>query len=105
MAADQIIAVMGGTGSQGGGVVDALLERGQFGVRVLTRNPQSDKSKALAERDVAAVEADLTRPETLEPAFAGAYGAFIVTNFWDPDTQSNETEQGMAAVRAAKAGW
>ena len=103
MATDQIIAVMGGTGSQGGGVVDALLEREQFGVRVLTRNPQSDKSKALAERGVAAVEADLTRPETLEPAFAGAYGAFIVTNFWDPATQLNETEQGMAAVRAARA--
>ena len=50
MAADQIIAVMGGTGSQGGGVVDALLERGQFGVRVLTRNPQSDKGTTVGAR-------------------------------------------------------
>ena len=81
MAADQIIAVMGGTGAQGGGVVNALLTREQFSVRVLTRNPRSDKSKALAERGVEVVEADLTRPETLEPAFAGAYGVFIVTNF------------------------
>ena len=36
--ANEIIAVMGATGTQGSGVVKELLARGQFGVRVLTRN-------------------------------------------------------------------
>ena len=45
--ANEIIAVMGATGTQGSGVVKELLARGQFGVRVLTRNPNSEKAQAL----------------------------------------------------------
>src|SRR6266852_2690801 len=41
------IAVFGGTGRQGGGVIDALLASGQFSVRVASRNPGSDAAKAL----------------------------------------------------------
>ena len=98
----QIIAVVGGTGAQGGGVVEALLERGRFAIRVLTRNPEGERAKAFAERGVEIVKADLNAPETLSAAFSGAYGAFVVTNFWDPATGGNEYEQGKAAVRAAK---
>ncbi len=98
----QIIAVVGGTGAQGGGVVEALLDRGRFGVRVLTRNPEGERAKALAERGVEVVQADLNAPETLPAAFSGTYGAFVVTNFWDPATGTSEHEQGKAAVRAAK---
>ena len=98
----QIVSVVGGTGLQGGGVVEALLEREQFDVRVLTRNPDSEKAKSLAERGVEIVRADLNAPETLPSAFAGSHGAFVVTNFWDPDTGSNEYEQGKAATIAAK---
>ncbi|MDH5586319.1 MAG: NmrA family NAD(P)-binding protein, partial [Nitrospirota bacterium] len=36
-----LIAVMGATGTQGGGVVEELLARQQFAVRALTRNPHS----------------------------------------------------------------
>ena len=49
------------------------------------------------------VQGDLSKPETLPPAFAGAYGAFVVTNFWDPGTGESETAQGTLAVKAAKA--
>lgn len=97
-----IIAVVGGTGAQGGGVVDALLQRGRFAVRVLTRNPTSDKARGLAERGVEVVAADLNDPATLGAAFAGAHGAFVVTNFWDPGTGASEAEQGRAAVAAAR---
>ena len=45
--AKQLIAVMGATGTQGGGVVDELLARQRFAVRALTRNPNSEKAKAL----------------------------------------------------------
>jgi uncharacterized protein YbjT (DUF2867 family) len=97
-----IIAVFGGTGAQGGGVVNALLERGQFDVRVLTRNPDSDSARALAARGVEVVAADLNDASTLGAAFAGAAGAFVVTNFWDPGTGTSEAIQGAAAVKAAK---
>ena len=47
LMAKQLIAVMGATGTQGGGVVSELLDRQRFAVRVLTRNPNSDKARAL----------------------------------------------------------
>jgi uncharacterized protein YbjT (DUF2867 family) len=68
---------------------------GQFKVRALTRNP--GKHRELAEE---VVKADLDRPETLKAAFAGAYGVFLVTNFWEAGT--DELKQATAAVRAAK---
>ena len=46
--AKSIISVIGGTGLQGGGVVNALLAQGEFKVRVATRNPASDAARALA---------------------------------------------------------
>ncbi len=96
----KLIAVIGATGQQGGGVLRALQARGQFKVRALTRNP--DKHRELAEE---VVEADLDQPETLKAAFEGAHGVFLVTNFdararWEEGT--NELKQATAAVRAAK---
>ncbi len=91
----KLIAVIGATGQQGGGVVRALQASGQFKVRALTRNP--GKHRDLAEE---VVEADLDRPETLKAAFEGAHGVFLVTNFWEQGT--DELKQATAAVRAAK---
>jgi predicted dinucleotide-binding enzyme len=45
----QVVAVLGGTGLQGGGVVDALMGAGRFAVRVASRNPASDAARALAQ--------------------------------------------------------
>jgi uncharacterized protein YbjT (DUF2867 family) len=89
------LAVIGATGQQGGAVVRALQAQGQFKVRALTRNP--GKHRKLADE---VVEADLDRPETLKAAFEGAYGVFLVTNFWEPG--ADELKQATAAVRAAK---
>lgn len=91
----KLIAVIGATGRQGGGVVRALQARGQFNVRALTRNP--DKHRELAEE---VVEADVNKPETLKAAFAGAHGVFLVTNFGEAGT--DEIKQATAAIRAAK---
>ena len=93
----KLIAVIGATGQQGGGVVRALQAGGgQFKVRALSRNPV--KHRDLADE---VVEADLNRPDTLQPAFAGAYGVFLVTSSSLEGT--DEFTQGTAAVRAAKA--
>jgi uncharacterized protein YbjT (DUF2867 family) len=91
----KLIAVIGSTGQQGGGVVRALQASGQFKVRALTRNP--GKHRDLGDE---VVKADLERPETLNAAFEGAHGVFLVTNFWEQGT--DELKQATEAVRAAK---
>ena len=50
MSDKKIIAVLGATGAQGGGLVRAILadRNGPFKARALTRNVNSDKAKALA---------------------------------------------------------
>ncbi len=98
-----IVTVLGGTGLQGGGVVDALLAAGEFGVRVVSRNPAGDAASKLEARGVEVVKGDMLDPATLGPAFAGAHGAFVVTNFWDPNQMQRETEVGAGAVKAARA--
>jgi uncharacterized protein YbjT (DUF2867 family) len=103
MMTKQVVAVLGGTGQQGGGVVDALLGAGKFAVRVASRNPASGASQALAGRGVEVVKADLLDPSSLRSALKGAHGAFLVTNFWDSAQMSRETEIGTAAVQAARA--
>jgi len=90
-----LIAVIGATGQQGSGVVRALKSGGQFRVRALTRNPSTYRGVADE-----AVEADLDRPGTLDAAFGGAHGVFLVTNFWQEGT--DEARQATAAVRAAR---
>ncbi|MDB5340708.1 MAG: NmrA/HSCARG family protein [Planctomycetaceae bacterium] len=92
----KLIAVIGATGHQGGAVVRALQASGQFKVRALSRNPV--KHRDLADE---VVEADLNRPETLQPAFADAHGVFLVTSSSLAGT--DEFTQGTAAVGAAKA--
>jgi uncharacterized protein YbjT (DUF2867 family) len=91
----KLIAVIGATGQQGGGVLRALQGSGQFKGRALTRNP--DQHRDLTEEVVAA---DLRKPETLKAAFEGTHGVFLVTNF--QEAGSEEFKQATAAIRAAK---
>jgi uncharacterized protein YbjT (DUF2867 family) len=99
----QMITVLGGTGQQGGGVVSALLGRGEFAVRVATRHRIGDAARALAARGVELVQADLLEPKSLAAAFDGASGAFVVTNNWDPQVGAREFEIATAGVKAARA--
>lgn len=95
--ANQVIAVIGATGLQGGGVVRALRQQcDRFRVRALTRNPGA--KPALADE---VIRADLSDPATLRAAFDGAYGVFVVTNFWEKGGV-DEVAQATAAVNAAK---
>jgi hypothetical protein len=52
-------------------------------VRALTRNPDSPAAKHLTELGAEVVKGDLTEPTTLDSAFEGCWGAFVVTNFYD----------------------
>jgi uncharacterized protein YbjT (DUF2867 family) len=97
-----VISVVGGTGAQGGGVVDALLAGRKFKVRVASRNPSGDAAQALTARGVEVVKGDLLEPSSLKVLFDGAHGAFLVTNFGDPAQGGREEEIGAGAVNAAR---
>jgi len=89
------IAVIGATGSQGKGVVNALVNQGTYNVRAITRNPEKYSRNA---HEVA--KGDLKDLQCLKDAFKNAYGVFVVTNFWE---DSDEITQGKNAIEAAKA--
>jgi uncharacterized protein YbjT (DUF2867 family) len=105
VADKKIIAVVGATGAQGGGLVRAILAdaQGGFAARALTRKPDSEKAKTLALQGAQVVAADLDDVESLKRAFAGAYGAFCVTNYWEHFSPEKELAQAANMAKAAKA--
>lgn len=105
MSQEKIIAVVGATGAQGGGLVDAILKdpAGGFRVRVITRDTGADKAQALAARGAEVVAGDIDDEASLRSALAGAYGAFFVTFFWAHFSPEKEKAQAGNMARAAKA--
>ena len=105
MADKKTIAVVGATGAQGGGLVRAITSdpSGGFAARAITRDVNSDKAKALARLGAEVVAANVDDVESLKRAFAGAYGAFCVTFFWDHFSPEKELAQATALAQAAKA--
>lgn len=51
-------------------------------MRALTRDPTSEKARALAARGCEVVAANVDEPATLVNAFTGCQAAFLVTQFW-----------------------
>jgi uncharacterized protein YbjT (DUF2867 family) len=102
--AKKVIAVVGATGAQGGGLVRAILndKNGPFTARAITRNANSDKAKALADAGAEVVTADLDDVKSLKQAFEGAHGAFCVTNFWEHFKPEKEISQARNMAQAAK---
>jgi len=104
MAKNKVIAVVGATGAQGGGLVQAILNdaEGSYLARALTRNEGSDKAQALAQQGAEVVQADLDDVESLKQAFSGADAAYCVTNFWEHFSPEKELAQAQNLVDAAK---
>jgi uncharacterized protein YbjT (DUF2867 family) len=70
------ILVTGARGNVGSEVVAGLVDRGQA-VRALVRDP----ARAQMPEDVEAVAGDLAQPDTVEPAFDGVDGVFLLGGF------------------------
>lgn len=87
-----MILVIGGTGHVGTHVVAGLRERGAD-FRVMTRDPR--RARELL-GDVAVIEGDLDRPESLEQATKGADQVFLLT----PGAPNQVQQEGAAAGRA-----
>jgi uncharacterized protein YbjT (DUF2867 family) len=104
MSDKKIIAVVGATGAQGGGLVRAILndKKSSFAVRALVRDVNSDKAKALAVLGAEVVSADIDDAESLRRALKGAYGAFFVTFFWAHLSVDKEISEAALMAKAAK---
>jgi uncharacterized protein YbjT (DUF2867 family) len=105
MTEKKIIAVIGSTGSQGGGLCQAILSdpNGGFACRAITRDPNKEKAQALAAKGADVVHADLDDVKSLEKVFAGAYGVYGVTNFWEHFSAEKEKAQARNIADAARA--
>jgi uncharacterized protein YbjT (DUF2867 family) len=104
MTEKKIIAVVGATGAQGGGLVRAIQSdpSGGFTARALTRDVNSDKAKALADLGAEVIAADVDDGESLKRAFEGAHGAYCVTFFWAHFSPEKEQAEARAMAQAAK---
>ena len=105
MANKKVIAVVGATGAQGGGLARAILAdpNGGFACRAITRDPGKEQARALASKGADVVKADLDDVKSLKKAFAGAYGAYCVTNFWEHLSAEKEKTQARNLAEAARA--
>jgi uncharacterized protein YbjT (DUF2867 family) len=105
MTVQKIIAVVGATGAQGGGLAHAILADpgSEFAVRALTRNPDSDKAQELAGLGAEVVKANLDDEASVARALEGVYGAYFVTDFWAHGLPEREYAQARNLAQAAKA--
>jgi uncharacterized protein YbjT (DUF2867 family) len=106
MSDKKIIAVVGATGAQGGGLVRAICAdpNGGFTARAITRDVNSDKAKALAKLGAEVVAADVDDEASMAAALKGTYGAYFVTFFWDhfsPEREKADARNMAAAAKAA----
>lgn len=98
------VVVAGSTGAQGSGLVQAILadKSGEYKVRALTRNPDSEKAKALAAQGAEVVKCDIDNAEDVESAVKGAYAVFLVTFFWNHFSPEKEKENCRIFAEAAE---
>ncbi|HSE12152.1 MAG TPA: NmrA family NAD(P)-binding protein, partial [Rudaea sp.] len=106
MTNKKIIAVVGATGAQGGGLVRAICAdpEGGFAARAITRDVNSDKARALAALGAEVVAADIDDEAALTAALRGADAAFLVTFYWahmSPEKEKTEARIMAAAAKAA----
>lgn len=104
MSDRKVIAVLGATGAQGGGLVRAILSDPNkgFAARAITRDANGSKAKELETLGAEVVAADVDDPESLKEAFTGSYGAFCVTFFWAHFSPEREIAEAAAMAEAAK---
>ncbi|BCA55280.1 NmrA-like family domain-containing protein 1 [Nitrospira sp. KM1] len=100
----KIVAIVGATGAQGGGLVRAIVNSldKEFKARALTRNEDSDKAQALKTLGVDVVAADLDDMRSLTRAFTDTYAAFCLTNYWEHFSPEKEITQARHMAEAAR---
>lgn len=99
-----VIAVIGATGAQGGGLARAILNdpARRFALRAITRKPDGAVARSLAAAGAEVVAAELDDENSLVRAFAGAHGVFGITSYWEHHSPEREYAQAGNIARAAK---
>jgi uncharacterized protein YbjT (DUF2867 family) len=101
MANERTVLITGATGKQGGATARALKGKG-FNIHAMTRKPESDAARAMAQDTGAAlVQGDLNDPASLKKALSGAWGVFAVQNTWEAGV-AGEEEQGKRIAQLAR---
>jgi uncharacterized protein YbjT (DUF2867 family) len=95
-----VIVVCGATGRQGGAATRSLLRAG-WKVRALTRRPDRQEARRLAEIGAEVVRADMNDPASIRAAFVDAHGVYSVQNGLKSGFD-REVEQGCRVADAAK---
>lgn len=103
MSRENVVLVTGGTGSQGGATVTHLLAAKKVRVRVLTRNVESPKAKALAARGAELVKGDFDDMASLKAALAGVSAAYSVQQWTEKGGTEAEELNGKRFADAVKA--
>jgi uncharacterized protein YbjT (DUF2867 family) len=103
MTNDRTILITGVTGNQGGAVARSLRGSG-FHLRGLTREPDRERSAALARQGVDIVKGDLDDEAALRRALAGAWGVFSVQNTLEAGVEREEAQGKRLATLAREAG-
>ena len=104
----KLVVITGGSGFVGGHLAQALLARGAR-LRIVSRHPErAFRLRPLANLgQVQFARGDTTRPETIQAAFAGAYGAVNLVGAFAGDLEALQGEGAgriAALVRQAGAG-
>ncbi|XP_036621747.1 nmrA-like family domain-containing protein 1 [Trichosurus vulpecula] len=102
MASKKVIVVFGATGRQGGSVARAILGSKDFSVRALTRDVTRPAALALRDLGAEVVKCNLNDQESVKEALKGAYGAFLVTTYWEDFNKEKEVQQGKIVADASK---
>jgi uncharacterized protein YbjT (DUF2867 family) len=100
---NRTIVISGATGQQGGATARALAGKG-FKIRALTRDPNTDKARAIAATGAELVKADLDDDASLRAALQGAWGAYAVQNTWTAGVEGEEAQGHRFAKIAREAG-
>ena len=99
-----LITIFGATGAQGGGLARNILARNRpdYRVRAVTRKPDSDAARELAQLGAEVAVADLDDPQSVQSAMRGAHGVYCVTNFWEHFSPEKELKQAETLAEAAQ---
>ncbi|KAL8825218.1 MAG: hypothetical protein Q9170_007878 [Blastenia crenularia] len=103
----KILTVFGATGNQGGSVIATILDHpklsSEYKLRAVTRDPSKPAGKALADKGVEVVKADLSNKDSVKKAVEGSDAVFGVTNYWELFSKDLEITQGRNIADASKA--
>lgn len=103
MKDEKSVLVTGATGRQGGAVARELLAR-RYRVRAMTRRPDSEKARELADLKAEIVQGDLDDADSLARAADGIWGVFSVQDSWEAGVEREEEQGKRLAELSRKAG-